>query len=105
MVTQYPHDLTATVMAPATRDDAGNYVPGATTILTGKCRVEPNGSGRYIVAADGTQVFFSWMVYMPKNATDIPVGAQVVVTDNGNAKASGTVKQYSKGQLNARVWL
>lgn len=105
MVIQYPHVLTATVMAPATRDDAGNYVPGAATNLDATCRAEPNSGGRYVVVADGTQVFFSWMVYLPKGSPAIPEGSHVVITQDGNSIGSGKVLRFSAGQLNCRIWL
>lgn len=101
MVVQYPHTLIVTTQSSnAVQDANGNWIQGSNAISEPlPCRAEPNGN-RSIVLPDGTQQVFAFMVYLPLNTPDIAIGSKVQL----NA-GSYQVKQFSRGQLNCRLWL
>lgn len=106
MVTQYPHTLTYTNAVSSERDAAGDYLPGAAT-TTGEiaCRLERAGGG-YVRGQEGVRVDFAWAVYCQKTSIILPVGTLVTVRDKeSRVIATDTVKQFSPGQLNTRLWL
>jgi len=105
LVVQYPHTITATIVTESHQDNNGNWVPGGSTnrVITG--RAEPNGSGRMVQLADGSQIVYNWVIYMPKGTTPLPDGAEIVVTWNTQAVGRGKVLRFSQGQLNSRLWL
>lgn len=106
MVKQYPDTATVTYASEATTLPNGDIVPGQTITDTFKCRQEPAGRGGFITASDGTQIAFSSNVYADKRTEIVPVGAQISVIDkDANETVSGTVKRFSRGQLNCRLWV
>jgi hypothetical protein len=73
---------------------------------TGKAFVvASNRAHSYIIGADGKQITFSSIVYMPIPTKEIKVGMLFEVWDGEKLIVKEDVKQFSKGQLNARVWL
>lgn len=105
MVKQYPHTLTITTTSGSIQDGNGNWVPGSISHTFKNCRAEPNNKNAMVKADDGTQVVFDFTVYIPLPVDIIAVGAQVKVYDGDQLLGANTVKRFSKGQLNARVWL
>jgi hypothetical protein len=105
MILQYPHILTGSYVAQdATRDATGNWVQtGDATEIMQVCRAERSNGYQAITtnAEDGTNTKFSFVVYMPATAVEIPAGTTVEIA--GIAK--GKVLQFLRGQLNARLWL
>ena len=104
-IIQYPHKLTATIVSGTTQDENGNWVPGTPTTRQMDCRAEPNDKGRLLQLADGSQILYAWVVYMPKGTTSVPDGTQVEVFWGSELIGRGTVKRFSQGQLNSRLWL
>lgn len=106
MVTQYPHTATVTIYTDPVTLPNGDIEPGTSSTSSFKCRLEPASRGGYVKAQDGTRIDFSWVVYCKKNTGILPVGAQVEVKDDQDRTLClDTVKQFSQGQLNSRVWL
>lgn len=105
MIVQYPHILTATITTDAYQDENGNWVPGSTSTRNEICRAEPNSTGRFIIAADGEQIYYSWMVYLPQGVGFIQTGTDITIAWNGDQIVSGKVQRFSNGQLNTRIWL
>jgi hypothetical protein len=106
MVRQYPHTISIQLdSADSTLDTSGNWMPAAAAApLTYTCRAEPSNGNALVKVADGTQVVYQWMVYMPLPVESIYPGSNVVLTMDGQ-QVKGSVKRLSKGQLNARIWL
>jgi hypothetical protein len=111
MVKQYPHTLKLTTTGAATEDANGNFTPPSKTVTERVCRYEPSDgrNGGLIQAADGEQVSYNGVVYMPLSSS-IAFGASVEVWEVDSAglevlKAKGTVKRFDRGQLNQKVWL
>lgn len=105
MVKQYPHTLKITTVSGSVQDGNGNWQPGTPIMVEKVCRAEPNSRNAMVKADDGTQVVFDFTVYMPLPADSIAVGAQVKVYNGDELLGASTVKRFSKGQLNARLWL
>lgn len=107
MISQYPHIISiASKATDATQDSNGNWIPGAagsTTTLS--CRAESASGNGYITGVDGAQINYSWIVYFPQTIPAIKTGASVTVMNGSESVCSDTVKRFSRGQLNCRVWL
>ena len=109
MVVQYPHILKFSIVTGGSEeiDENGDtvIVPGATTTIEVKCRFEPNGSGEQIPSADGLKLDYSWIVYMPLGQPEIPEGIDVTGYLNERLIASGNVKRFNEGTMNAMAWV
>jgi hypothetical protein len=106
MVVQYPHKLVLTSVGNSSQDGNGNWIAGSPSSLEIICRAEANDKGRSIQTGDGIQIIYAWLIYAPIPIADIVHGTKVVIQDeNDNQIGGGDVKRFSKGQLNARIWL
>jgi hypothetical protein len=105
MVKQYPHRLVITTATGSVQDGNGNWVPGSSSTIEKTCRAEPNNKNAQVKTADGTAVIFDFTVYLPLPVDSIAVGANVSVYNGIELIGKNTVKRFTKGQLNARVWL
>lgn len=105
MVKQYPHTLKITTTAGSSQDGNGNWVPGSTSTVEKPCRAEPNSRNAQVKAADGTAIVFDFTVYMPLPVDAIAVGSKVEVYSGDELLSTNNVKRFTKGQLNARLWL
>lgn len=105
MVTQYPHSITLVSEGESTRDSNGDWqsVASSTRMLSG--RFETARANAFITGADGEQIAYSGIVYLPFPIDPIALGIKVRVEDGALMVAEGTVKQFLSGQLNARLWL
>lgn len=107
MVTQYPHKMTIVARQDNERDDSGEWEesedPGTSDIT---CRAEPNSTNGFMQTVDGTSVKYDWTVYIPLPVDDIDPGTQAEIFDDNNVSlGKGSVKRFSRGQLNARAWI
>lgn len=107
MVIQYNHTATITTQGTdASQDADGNWIPGTPgTTTTEDCRAESASGNGYITGIDGTKIDYSWIVYFPQDVPFIKVGSQITVMNGTEPVLSDTVKRFSRGQLNARIWL
>jgi hypothetical protein len=106
MVKQYPHTGRIILPASSTKDATGNWTEGAESLdFETNCRAEPNSGSQYVVGQDGKQITYRCVVYMPILAAEIKPGTLFEVWDGERMIVRETVKQFSKGQLNSRVWL
>jgi hypothetical protein len=109
MIIQYPHILKFDIVTGSVEeiDENGDtvIVPGATTTIEVKCRFEPNADGERIISADGEQLDFGWIVYMPLDQPDITSGTMITGFNGADLIAQGAVERFIKGQLNARAWV
>ena len=104
MIKQYPHTAIITTVGSSTTLPNGDIIPGAEITSSFKCRLEPASKGGYVKGVDGTQVSYSWTIYC-KSAI-LSTGAEIEVQDDaGRTLCLDTVKQFSQGQLNSRIWL
>lgn len=125
-VIQYPHFLYMRTSAEATQDANGSWVTSGEDgwQLCGKCREEANGKGTQIQAASGEYLSFSSLIQIPKGATKIPEGVEVLVAATevdpnellnetyiqeakaeGEIRVSGVCLKYDIGQLHNRLWV
>jgi hypothetical protein len=108
MVVQYPHLMTVGgAITDSTTDVNGNWVQGTVDndIAELQCRYETADGNGYVTGAGGAQLFYQGIVYLPLPVNTIEFGAKVTVRNNSEVIAKDTVKHFSRGQLNARVWL
>lgn len=105
MVTQYPHIMTITTQGESSQDADGNWQPAGLVTREQICRAEPNGSGKTVATVDGTQVAYSWTVYLPLPVQTAPYGATIEIRNGAEIIAMGKAIRFSQGQLNARLWL
>lgn len=134
MIIQYPHIATIIFTTDSGADDKGYPLPPTESTVSLICRAEPNSSNAIINTADGRAYNFMYILYIQIGQADIPVNSrvtqiafagtgQILFTDDGsslmtddnssittstpanNIQGDGIVKMYSRGQLNARLWL
>lgn len=104
-VSQYPHTMSYATVSDSEQNGDGNWTDGTTDALETKCRYEPSTKPVFVEAADGQQIRITGMVYMPLPALNIQPGTRVQVFDGVTVLSKETVKRYSAGQLNQRIWL
>lgn len=108
MVKQYPHTATFTIPGEPEVLANGDIKPSEDCCLRvqSPCRAEPSGDNGLIRSNGGIQVNFSWVVYLPASFPGVQIGADVEISDvKGFCIVKDTVKRFSGGQLNSRVWL
>jgi len=108
MVTQYPHTIEFIKISEGARDSEGDWKPGKTKAKTKPCRAEPatgNTGNSYISAANGERINYNWLVYLPLPVDTIKPGVKVRVKNGSEVLLHDTIKRFSRGQLNARIWL
>jgi len=104
IVDQYPHTIVVSSFEPV-KDENGDYVTAEPTVIhSGKCRAEPNGKGEVLRGDNGSEINYSFTVYMPKTDIVFTYNSDVKI-EIGNKLISGRVKRHSNGQLNSRVWV
>lgn len=106
MVKLYPHTLNGTITGNAVQDaETGDWIQGAQTSFSIKCRAESEDAIGFVNEKDGVKIDYSWVVYMTRSVPAIQIGTVVTVSGEGGIFLKDTVKRFSRGQLNARVWL
>jgi len=105
-VKQYPHILKTNSDTTEAAYTNGQWVAGtAESEVQELCRVEPNGGG-YLLKPDGNRLDYNWIVYFPHSAPAFVVGTNLKIFDGDDVLIlDDTVKQFYRGQFNARVWL
>jgi hypothetical protein len=98
---QYPDSIIVRWKTDPVKGAGGQWTPGEDVSHTFKCRKEANTKARTIPGADGSMIYYSYLVYMPLTTVGIPYGADYEL--NGSHK--GKVKGANNGQLNSRIWL
>lgn len=104
MVVQYPHSITVKWKSQPTKDGNGDWVEGVEQEFSSHCRAEANGEGKTLTGVDGSTVYFSFAVFLPRTEQAIPYSSNAEITISGKV-VKGTVKNQSNGQLNSRLWV
>lgn len=104
---RYPHIANLVSGNGYTTSPNGDLVPVVLPApVSFTCRAEPANDNGYVIGAGGTRVDFAWVVYCGKEITHVPVGAAMTILDSsGQTLCEDTVKRFSAGQLNSRIWL
>ena len=105
MVKQYPHTISITTKSGSTKDGNGNWTSGTDTTVDKAGRYEPRSGNGYINDADGSRIYYDGIVYFPLPQSTLAPGTKVVVKNGAEVLCTSTVKRFSAGQLNARIWL
>jgi hypothetical protein len=103
---QYTHTITFTTTTGSYQDADGNWIEGSSIPESYPARCEPVGfgTGSSVKAVNGERVQLDWVVYIPLPVSNIGIDTRVTITMNG-VSMTDTVKRFSKGLFNARVWL
>jgi len=106
MVKQYPHTITVDITPGFEPDEKGNLQEtGQSGTFSSDCRAEPAGSNPVIKGADGEDLVYSWIVYMPKTDVKLSFGDTVTITVENGQQHSASLKRQHNGQLNTRLWV
>ena len=109
MVVQYPHTIkyNHVTQGEAYQNADGDWVvPEVTEAeVIQKCRLEVNGTGKKTAGEDGTLIEYGFAIYMPLDSKSIPFNQVVEVYNRSELIGKGSVKRFSRGQLNARAWV
>lgn len=108
MVKQYPYTLIIQAAAGnSTQNSDGDWVQPegeAPDPVQVPCRPEPRSSVGYVQSGAGKMIEFSSIVYTPLTVPDIAVDTVITIT-GVSPEITGTVKQFRRGQYNARIWI
>lgn len=106
MVTQYPHTITVkSLSGDSAQDSNGNLVPGSESSFEFKGRFETNARSLFLQAADGNRIVYSGIIYAPFSTPNMAPGTSLEAKNGSDTIATGKVLQFSRGQLNVRIWI
>jgi len=106
MVIQYPHNIEVLNREEPVQNTAtGKFTVAAPSTFNSECRAEPNGKGSSIRGADGIEIVFDFVVFMPLTNVILKYGSKVTLTLDDGSIYSGTLKRQHNGQLNSRLWV
>lgn len=108
MVDRFPHTVSVFVSGNTpVRDSNGDWLPNQPLLsFIVKGRAESSTGNGYITDVDGKQISYSWVIYFGNTSmSNIPTGSTIFVDTSSNNVLTGTVKRFSKGQLNCRAWV
>lgn len=107
VISQYPDNIEVTKIPEYLQDeDTGNFEPvGEGEIFTSECRAEPAGSNPVIKGADGSDIVYAWIVYMPQTTEVLTFGDTVKITKADGSVYEGSLKRQYNGQFNTRIWV
>lgn len=102
----YPHIASVQGVGESVyNQETGEYEAGSDTDPSQfTCRAEPASPSGYQKTADGARLDYSWTVYT-KAKPDLKYGQRIVIMDGTREVCNDTVKQYSEGRFNTRIWL
>lgn len=106
MVGMYPHRLYL-VSVSSSRDEDG-YVTSSegNEIFLGQCRLETQGKASQMTKEDGTQVYVTATVYLPRLNGEVQSGNLIVVRNAyGDQLMRKPVVNCSVTQLHTRIWV
>lgn len=109
MVVQYPNKiLIHSKTSNSTQNEQGDWVVPQEEVpapVELPCRIELRSSAGYITSTDGKLIEFQSIIYLPLPMPDVSIDQTISVKNGEVIRFVGTVKQFSKGQLNARIWI
>jgi hypothetical protein len=112
MVTEYPDIISFTssqVITEPYQDEKGDWVipePGEMLTVSQAGRAEVNSQAVKVPGQNGEKVDFSFMVYLPVDAVEIPYQTQVTIkNDKGETIGKSDVKRFHRATMNARCWI
>ncbi len=103
---RYPHSVTVSWQGdPVKNENDGTYTPGATISHTAPCTISQNSEGKRISTEDGKMVEYSCSVIMELQTWNAPFEAGAVLTLEGGATFTTTVKKMHNFQTYSKIWL
>ena len=116
---KYPHYLFVMTTTASQRRTDGTWTETTVVpVLLCRCREEVNSKGQEVPLANslyhhvqkGNASFhrFASVIYFPQGVTPLPVGAQILVSDDPEGKEVrliGSVQKCDIGQFHSRLWV
>lgn len=100
MVVQYPDTIVITRNGGSTQDADGNWIETQGETITLKCRFVPNGSGKQIKVADGSNFTYGYRIAFPFGTTNV---REMDTFKRGDEV--GTIMRFEIGQLHSVAWV
>lgn len=100
MVVQYPDEIVITRAGGSVQDENGNWVTTPSEEITIPCRFVPNGAGKSVALADGTNYVFTYRIAFPVGTENVK--EQDVYT---RGSETGIIKRFEIGQLHSVAWV
>lgn len=105
MVVQYPHSIKVFIHGVTSEDEDGNVSAGEPTVFTSACRAENNTEAKVIRGEDGSEIAYSFDVFMPKTDANLGYNSEIEIRFDATKVVRGRLKGLYNGQLNSRVWV
>ena len=116
---KYPHYLFVMTTTASQRRADGTWTETTmVSVLLCRCREEVNSKGQEVPLANslyhdvqkGNASFhrFASVIYFPQGVARLPVGAQILVSDDPEGKEvrlMGSVQKCDIGQFHSRLWV
>lgn len=102
MVIQYPDTIVITREGSSVMDDNGDWITTDGETLEFACRFVPNGSGKSIRLADGTDYVYGYKIAFPFGTNDIRVRDNY---ERLGTDYNGVILQFEIGQLHSVAWV
>ena len=103
---KYPHYLfVMTTSQPQRRSDGTWTETTLTPVFLCRCREEVNSKGQEVPLANS---LYASVIYFPQGVDRLPVGAQILVSDDPEGKkvrVVGIVQKCDIGQFHSRLWI
>jgi len=101
---QYPYQLFVKTTEGGYQNDQGHIIPGTDSwINVSVCRDETENGTKHDLN-DGSFYDYSSIIYMPKNCPKLNNGDTIEVRNGAEVRLKGTVKLFSEGFFNCRIW-
>lgn len=105
MVIQYPDEIIVSVKTDSTQDANGDFIEGSSEDIVFVGRFELNTKGAFITGDNGKRIDHMGIFYGPVSVENIALGSSVQIVKGDGTNYTGSVQQFSRGQLNVRIWV
>jgi hypothetical protein len=123
---RFPYKLYIKQTESAEQNFEGDFSPADSEVWKyhSECRDEVNGSGKTATLANGENISYAGIIYLPKSSKVVAEKVSVIVCKDcinisklndeeyvkqmrseGKIRLSGTVKGFEESRLNIRLWV
>ena len=101
---QYP-DRVIVTRSVLVQDENGNFSKTEKQVFASACRAEPSGVDPTIRLKDGSVLYYSWIIYLPKTGFVFTFGDNVLLEKADGSEYDVSVLRHYNGLLNSRIWV
>ena len=103
---RYPDDITITQHPEPEQDKNGNFItPEGVVTFTTECRFEPATGNNTVKGDDGSEIIYSYKVYMPSTNNHFEFGDNISGTTHSGFSITGKVKRQFNRQKHTEIWV